>query len=125
MLITASILGFLGVMLGAFAAHGLKAVLTEAQITSFQTGVRYQFYHTFLLLAVANTSLVADVFKKRIYWLLLIGVIFFSGSIYILSLDEYILGSNIKGIAMFTPLGGLLLLGAWLLLFMGVIKKRN
>ena len=124
MLITASILGFLGVMLGAFAAHGLKAVLTGLQITAFQTGVRYQFYHAFLLLALANTSLISPEFKKRIYWLVVIGVLFFSGSIYVLSVDEYILGHNLKGIALVTPLGGLLLLGAWLLLLIGLIKKQ-
>ena len=123
MLITASILGFLGVLLGAFAAHGLKAILTDLQITSFQTGVRYQFYHAFLLLALANTSLISSKFKKWIYWLTVIGVLFFSGSIYVLCLDEYILGNNLKGIALVTPLGGLLLLGAWLLLLIGLIKK--
>lgn len=123
LLITASILGFLGVLLGAFAAHGLQSILTEQQIASFQTGVRYQFYHAFLLLFVGNTTYVSAVFKKRVYWLLLVGVLFFSGSIYVLSLDEYIIGQNVKAIAFITPLGGLLLLSAWAMLLLGVIKK--
>lgn len=124
-LITASVLGFLGVLLGAFAAHVLQAVLTEQQIISFQTGVRYQFYHAFLLLFVGNTSYMSSIFKKRVYWLVLIGVVFFCGSIYVLSLDEYIIGSNIKAIAFITPLGGLLLLLAWAMLFVGLNRERN
>ena len=124
-LITASVLGFLGVLLGAFAAHVLQAVLTEQQILSFQTGVRYQFYHAFLLLFVGNTSYMSSIFKKRVYWLVLIGVVFFCGSIYVLSLDEYIIGSNIKAIAFITPLGGLLLLLAWAMLFVGLNRERN
>ena len=124
-LITASILGFLGVLLGAFAAHGLKAVVTAEQIVSFQTGVRYQFYHAFLLLFVGNTSYIYGVVKKRIYWLVVVGVVFFSGSIYVLSLDEYVLGQNIKAIAFITPLGGLLLLSAWAMLVVGLIKNKE
>lgn len=124
-LITASILGFLGVLLGAFAAHGLKAVVTAEQIMSFQTGVRYQFYHAFLLLFIGNTSYICGGVKKRIYWLVVIGVVFFSGSIYVLSLDEYVLGQNIKAIAFITPLGGLLLLSAWAMLVVGLIKNKE
>lgn len=123
-LITASILGFFGVLLGAFAAHGLKDVLTEIQINSFQTGVRYQFYHAFLLLFLGNTTRISEFYKKRIYWLVFIGILFFSGSIYVLSLDEYIIGQNIKGIAVLTPLGGLLLLAAWVLMIIAFIKKK-
>ena len=124
-IITASILGFLGVLLGAFAAHGLKAVVTEQQITAFQTGVRYQFYHAFLLLFIGNTFSISEFLKKRIYVLVLLGVVFFSGSIYVLTLDEYIIGQNLKGIAFITPVGGLLLLAAWAVLFVGVLKNKK
>ena len=123
--ITASILGFLGVLFGAFAAHGLKAVLTAQEIISFQTGVRYQFYHAFLLLFVGNTTLINNIFKKRIYLLTLVGVVFFSGSIYVLTLDEYIIGHNLKKMAIITPIGGTLLLGAWASLLLGLLKKTN
>ena len=123
MIITASFLGFTAVLLGAFAAHGLKGMLTAQEIISFQTGVRYQFYHAFLLFLVANTTYVSGIFKKRIYGLALGGVILFSGSIYVLCLDEYTIGQNIKGIGFLTPLGGSLLLAAWGFLFAGVIKK--
>ena len=124
-IITASILGFFGVLLGAFAAHGLQSLVTEKEIASFQTGVRYQFYHAFLLLFIGSSACIGEFFKKRIYVLVLVGTIFFSGSIYILTLDQYIIGQNLKAIAFITPIGGLLLLAAWALLFVGMLKKKN
>ncbi len=123
LVITAGILGFLAVLLGAFGAHGLKAVLSENDLASFETGVRYQFYHTFLLLFVSVTPLVSQKFKKVLYYLILVGVIFFSGSIYLLVMDEILLGTSIRAIAFITPFGGLLLLLAWLLLFINVTKN--
>lgn len=123
--ITASVLGFFGVLLGAFAAHGLQSLVTEKEIASFQTGVRYQFYHAFLLLFIGSSTYIGEFFKKRIYVLVLVGIIFFSGSIYILTLDQYIIGQNVKAIAFITPVGGLLLLAAWALLFVGLLKKNR
>ncbi len=123
--ISASVLGFFGVLLGAFAAHGLQHLVTEKEIASFQTGVRYQFYHAFLLLFTGSSAYLSDFFKKRIYVLVLVGIIFFSGSIYILTLDQYIIGQNVKAIAFITPVGGLLLLAAWALLFVGILKKKD
>jgi len=68
LVITAAILGFLAVLLGAFGAHGLKAILSEKDLTSFEVGVRYQFYHTFLILFVSNTTLVSQKAKKIIFY---------------------------------------------------------
>jgi len=122
-LITGSILGFLSILLGAFASHGLQSILNEQQIVSFQTGVRYQFYHVFLFLFLANTKYVKASFKTIIYWLTVVGILLFSGSIYVLTVDEYILGNNIKGIAFLTPIGGLLLLCSWATLLFSLSKK--
>lgn len=124
-LITASIFGILGVILGAFAAHGLQAILTETQLNSFQTGVRYQFYHAFLLLFVGNATFLLPKQKKVIWLLVFIGIILFSGSIYILNLDEYVINTNLKAIAIATPIGGSFLIAAWSYLLVCLLKKEQ
>ena len=125
LVITATILGFLAVLLGAFGAHGLKAILNEKDIISFETGVRYQFYHTFLLLFISLSSLLSQKTKKILFSLILTGVILFSGSIYILAMDEFLFQKTIKPLVFLTPLGGLLLLSAWGILFFSLIKKKH
>ncbi len=122
-LITASIFGILGVILGAFAAHGLQAILTDIQIDSFQTGVRYQFYQAFFLLFVGNTNYLLPKQKKIIWLLSLIGICLFSGSIYLLNLDEHLIGQNLKAIAIATPIGGFFLIAAWGYLLASFLKK--
>ena len=88
LLITGSVLGILGIILGAFAAHGLEKLVDSDAIKSFETGVRYQMYHAFLLLILGGTSFVSLKSKKTIFYLVLIGLIFFSGSIYGLATNE-------------------------------------
>jgi len=121
---TAAILGFLAVLLGAFGTHGLKAILSEKDIISFETGVRYQFYHTFLLLFISSTSLISTKTKKTLFTLILVGIIFFSGSIYLLAIDEFLFQKSIKPLVFVTPFGGFLLLSAWLLLFINILKQK-
>jgi len=125
LIITASIFGFLAVLLGAFGAHGLKAILDEKDLISFETGVRYQFYHAFLLLFIATTSLLTEKTKQILHYLILTGILFFSGSIYVLATDEFLFQKSVKTIVFATPLGGLLLLLAWLLIFVKVIRRKN
>jgi len=124
LLVTASVLGALGVILGAFAAHGLQNILSLKEIASFQTGVRYQFYHTFFMLILATVPILSKKSKKIIYWFTLVGIILFSGSIYLLNIDEPVLGINLKSIALVTPLGGLLLIIAWFLLFIDLLRTN-
>ncbi|WP_010522773.1 DUF423 domain-containing protein [Aquimarina agarivorans] len=121
-LVTAAIFGILGVVLGAFAAHGLRTILTEAQLESFQTGVRYQFYHAFLLLFVGVADFLSAKQLQIIWMLTLTGVVLFSGSIYILNLDEYIIGTNVKAIVFATPIGGVFLIAAWSYMLMSLLK---
>lgn len=125
LLITACILGFTAVLLGAFGAHGLKHILSQKDLISFETGVRYQFYHTFFLLFVSATSLISNKTKKQLFYITTIGILFFSGSIYILALDEFLLNTSIKYIVFITPIGGFFLLGAWFLLCISAIKKQR
>lgn len=125
LLITACILGFTAVLLGAFGAHGLKQILSSKDLISFETGVRYQFYHTFFLLFLATSPLISKTIKKRVFYLVVIGILFFSGSIYLLALDEFLFGTPIKSIVFITPLGGFLLLGAWLLTALSLAFKKS
>ena len=123
-LIGGSILGILGIILGAFAAHGLEKLVDAEAINTFETGVRYQIYHAFFLLILGGTSFVNVKVKKVVFYLVLVGVLFFSGSIYGLATNE-LSGFDFKTIAMITPIGGLLLITAWALMLIGVIRNKN
>ena len=82
---TAAFLGMTAIILGAFGAHALKKVLTPEQLISFETGVRYQMYQAFFLFFLAAQNDILEKTKKTIYTLIISGVLFFSGSIYLLS----------------------------------------
>lgn len=123
-LITGSIFGFLGIIIGAFGAHVLKPLISfEAQQT-FETGVRYQMYHAILLLFVGSTVLIHQKTKKTMFYLILIGVLFFSGSIYGLSTNT-LTSFDFKSIGFITPIGGALLIFAWLIMFMNFLKNTS
>jgi uncharacterized membrane protein YgdD (TMEM256/DUF423 family) len=121
LLITASILGLLGIALGAFAAHGLKPLISiEAQQT-FETGVRYQMYHALFLLFLGLTNQINLKIKKTLFYLVIIGVILFSGSIYGLATNS-LTNFDFKSIGFVTPIGGLLLIISWLILLINFWK---
>ena len=123
-LITASFLGMLSIVLGAFGAHGLKQLIPVSAVQTFETGVRYQMYHAILLLFVGNTTLIAAKTKKAIYYLTLLGVVFFSGSIYALATNS-LSSFDFKTIGFITPIGGLLLILAWVLMFVNFLKRSS
>ncbi len=107
-LLTASVLGLFAVGLGAFGAHALKATLTmTGRADTYDLAVRYQFYHTFVLLA---TGILIEKFPslKISAILYMIGIIIFSGSLYILSLTNQTMWGAV------TPIGGILLMAGWL-----------
>jgi uncharacterized membrane protein YgdD (TMEM256/DUF423 family) len=111
-LLIAALNGFIAVALGAFGAHGLKQRLSAEMLAVYQTGVQYHFYHTFALLAVALLMLQMPL-NNSLRWsgiLFFVGIIIFSGSLYVLSL------SGIRWLGAITPLGGLAFLAGWLLL---------
>ena len=112
-----SISGFLGVALGAFGAHALKARLDADLLATFEVGVRYQMYHAFALLAVgwAQTRWPGSVLNAS-GWLFVAGTVIFSGSLYALSL------SGQRWLGAVAPIGGLALLAGWLCLAWGVWK---
>jgi len=123
-LILGSFLGLLSVILGAFAAHGLEKLIDPESISSFQTGVRYQMYHAILLLYVDSSKLISQKKKMVLFYLLGLGVLFFSGSIYGLSTNS-LSGFDFKSVAFITPVGGLLLVLSWLVLLLNFIKIKS
>ncbi len=116
-----ALLGALAIILGAFGAHGLRTVLSENQLATFETGVRYQMYHALFLLFVASLGPMGKAAKTSILYLVLAGVLFFSGSIYLLATNGLSTFDFTK-IALLTPLGGLLLIAAWGVLFVWALR---
>jgi uncharacterized membrane protein YgdD (TMEM256/DUF423 family) len=121
---TGAILGFIAIVFGAFGAHALKAVLSVEQLNTFETGVKYQMYHALFLLFVGTNQAISEKSKKTIFYLVVSGVVFFSGSIYLLATNT-ITNINIGSIGFITPIGGLLLIVAWFWLFIDFMKKKS
>lgn len=121
--VTASLLGMIAIILGAFGAHKLKEVLTLEQLNTFETGVKYQMYHAFFLLFVGLNTALTDKAKRIIYFLTLFGVVFFSGSIYLLATNSLTV-FDFRTIGFVTPIGGLLLIMAWGVLLVSYLKKK-
>lgn len=117
-------LGFIGIILGAFAAHGLENLISENAINTFETGVKYQIYHALFLVFLSSQKFTTAKLNKSLFWLILVGVIFFSGSIYGLATNE-LTSFDFKIIAWITPIGGTLLILSWALVFFNVLKKPD
>lgn len=125
-LIAAAVFGALAVILGAFAAHTLKQILPPAALGTFQTGVSYQFYHVFALLA---TGILSDRFRNR--WIKLagycfiIGVVLFSGSLYALAGLQASANVGLGGLGIVTPIGGLFFIAGWVFLVLALAARQN
>ncbi len=121
--ISASLLGLLAVVLGAFAAHGLRDALNTTSLESFQTGVRYQMYHAFFLFVVGLLPQLTLAQKSRLFWVTITGVVLFSGSIYLLS-SNTLTPIDFGFLGPITPIGGLFLISAWVVLFYHLLKNK-
>lgn len=121
---TAAFFGMTAVILGAFGAHKLKELLTPTMLASFETGVRYQMYHALLLLFMGTATSIGPRAKKAIFWLVTIGIVLFSGSIYLLSTGT-ITGIDIKPMGWITPIGGVLMIAAWAILIGDFMRKKS
>lgn len=118
-LLLGSINAFLAVALGAFGAHGLKARVAPEMLTVWQTGVLYHLFHALGLLAVGILALQLphSSLLRPAGWALLVGVVLFSGSLYLMVL------SGVRALGMITPLGGVAFLAGWILVAFGVWKS--
>ena len=122
--VAAAVFGMLSVIIGAFGAHGLKPLISSDSIQSFETGVKYQMYHALMLLLIGSTSIISNKLKSIIFYLIVFGIILFSGSIYGLSTDS-LTGFNFKSLAFVTPIGGTLLIASWIFLLIGILKQKE
>ena len=115
----------LAVILGGFGAHALKEVLQPDQLQTFETAVKYQFYHSFALLA---TGIIFSSFPFRQIRLastfFIIGILLFSGSLYALILLKMNGQVGLGGVGIITPVGGLFFIAGWLMLLWGVAHKK-
>ena len=123
-LVTASILGMLAIILGAFASHGLKSIISVELLQTFETGVRYQMYHAIVLLFIGMTPFFNEKTKQLLFYLIVIGVLLFSGSIYGLATNE-LTSFNFKTFGFVTPIGGLLLILSWAIMFLKFVKIKS
>lgn len=121
---TAALAGSLAVVLGAFAAHGLKQIFSVENLQVFETAVRYQFYHAFALLA---TGILYKEFPGKFMnwagWLFISGMILFCCSLYLLCYVKY---HQIPAnwIGAITPFGGAAFIAGWIMLVAGIVKKN-
>ena len=125
-LLAGSVLGAVAVVLGAFGAHGLKQVVPAETVQTFQTGVQYQMYHAIALLI---TGILYERFSNKLIKLagsfFIIGILLFSGSLYLLTLLKATEAVGLSKIGIITPVGGLCFILGWLSLFAGMLKKDH
>lgn len=123
-LFSGALIGMLAIIFGAFGAHALKKVINGTEIVTFETGVRYQIYHSLFLLFLGINSLISDKRKEIIYFLTITGVFFFSGSLYLLAISR-VLFIDSRSFGFVTPIGGALLILAWGILAVSFLSKKN
>ncbi len=117
----AAFLGMLTIILGAFGAHALKEQLEPESLQSFETGVRYMMYHVLGILLINFSPLLGQRSKTRISQLFLLGILFFSGSIFVIATGM----AEAKSIWFITPLGGLFFVFGWLIAGLSFLKSND
>ena len=121
-----SILAIVSVIAGAFAAHALKGKIGDHALATFETGVRYQFYH---VIALFLTGIVYKDFAYRTVkwagWFFITGIILFSGSLYLLAFKQAIVSPGFAWVGPITPIGGFAFIMGWLLLAISFFRKNK
>ncbi|WP_425077745.1 DUF423 domain-containing protein [Psychroserpens sp. S379A] len=118
-IITGALFGMLAIIFGAFGAHALKKTLSEDQLKSFETGVKYQMYHAIVLLILGFNQ---EFSTSAMYWCFIIGIVLFSFSIYGLILSDA-KGKKLRFLGPITPIGGLLFVAGWLQIILHTIQS--
>ena len=115
-----ALLGAVAVILGAFGAHALKSQLSPEQLTTYQTGILYHFIHVFAILVVG--LLIGEANNQKLLyagWFFILGILFFSGSLYLLSCKAILGIESWRFLGPITPIGGIFFIVGWILLAFG------
>jgi uncharacterized membrane protein YgdD (TMEM256/DUF423 family) len=118
-MLLAALFGGLGVALGAFGAHALSGVLDARMLANFETGVRYQMYHAFALVAVVVAIMRWPGVSLPVIagWLFVAGILIFSGSLYLMA------WTGARWLGAITPIGGVAFIAGWALLFVTALRR--
>lgn len=118
---TASVFGLLAIVIGTFGTHSLENILVENnRVETFETALQYHFHHTLALLFISVLfQYKSNSYLKWVVYLFVIGIVIFSGSLYVLAL------TNITLLGAITPFGGLSFIAGWIVLFLSAKEKNN
>jgi uncharacterized membrane protein YgdD (TMEM256/DUF423 family) len=124
-LIIAALFGILSVAIGAFGAHAIRAAVSPDAYEIYETGVRYQFYHTLALLAV---GVLLTWFPGRLLSLagifFIVGIVLFSGSLYLITALKSADRVISPAVGILTPVGGLFFIAGWVMLFVAFLGRK-
>ena len=123
-ILTAAFFGIIAVILGAFGAHGLKSIVNSDALAVWAKGVEYQFYHVFALLFLSTFARFRNKLIDWSYYCFTAGIIFFSGSLYLLATREVLNISFVNYIGPITPIGGMFFIAGWILLFFAALRHK-
>ncbi len=123
-ILTASFFGLVAVILGAFGAHGLEGKISAYHLDTWKTANQYQFYHTFALLFLSTFSRAKSQSIRVSFIAFTLGIILFSGSLYLLSVRSLLGIEGVSVLGPITPLGGLCFIIGWIGLFVAALKNR-
>ena len=121
---TAAIFGILAVVFGAFGAHALKARISPLELETWKTAVDYQFYHVFALLFLSSYSKAPNKFLNWSFWCFTVGIVLFSGSLYLIATKNLFQIQQISFFGPLTPVGGLFFISGWLFLLLSSLKNK-
>ena len=123
-LFAGTLLGMLAIILGAFGAHGLEKLVDAEAIDTFETGVKYQMYHALFFLFLGLWGGIAVKTKKMVFILVLLGIVLFSFSIYLLALNS-LTSFDLTIIGFLTPIGGVFLIMGWIYLGYHILTQKE
>lgn len=124
-ILMASLFGVFAVILGAFGAHGLEGKVDEYHLGTWKTANQYHFYHTLALLFLSTFSRAKNASIRVSFWAFTVGIILFSGSLYLLSVRDLIGLEGFKFLGPVTPIGGLFFIVGWIGLFIAALRNRS
>lgn len=125
-LIIAALLGALSVAMGAFGAHGIRNAVSPDVFEIYETAIKYQFYHTFALFIV---GMLFYHFPNKLITtaglLFIIGIVLFSGSLYLITALKAAGTAVPTGVGIITPIGGLFFIAGWIVLLSGLLRRKT